>query len=135
METKYGKARKRTDGYYQITTKPNKGKLLHRLIYEEVYGSIPANFCVHHKDGNKENNNPTNLVLLSKSNHHSIHNRGSNHPLWGKGKIDNAGGIEFLSAMKNQGKTMTRVSEELGYTAPVPVFQYLKNRNLRWNQL
>ena len=135
MKTKFGNAYKRRDGYYQISSGIHQGKLLHRLIYEENFGSIPEGFICHHIDGNKENNDPSNLMLLTKSNHHHLHSYGVNHPRWDNGRIDAAGGLTFLSAAKNKGRTMTSIAEELGYTAAVPVFQYLKNRNLRWNQL
>lgn len=135
LKTKFGNAYKRKDGYYQISSGANQGKLLHRLIYEECYGTIPEGFCIHHIDGDKENNSPGNLMLLSKSNHHHLHMNGTHHPRWDNGRIDHAGGINFLSAEKNKGKTMSCVADELGYTQAVPVHQYLKNRNLRWNQL
>lgn len=41
----------------------------------------------------------------------------------------------FLSAEKNKGRTMSSVADELGYTQPVPIHQYLGNRGLTWNQL
>ena len=135
MITEFGNAYQRTDGYIQITSGPNKGKLLHRLIYEEVFGSIPKGFCIHHKDGDKTNNNPDNLMLLSKSNHHSLHMKGINHPRWDNGKIDSYGGIEFLSAEKNKGLTMQEIADECGYKNVSIVFHYLNNRGLRWNQI
>ena len=135
METKYGRVYQRKDGYYQVSSGPNQGKLLHRLIYEDAFGPIPEGFCVHHQDNDKENNAASNLMILSKSNHHKLHCRGVNHPRWDNGKIDRAGGLSFLSVEKNKGKTMSSIAEELGYTAAVPVYQYLKNRNLRWNQI
>lgn len=135
METEFGNAYQRKDGYYQISSGVHQGKLLHRLIYEENFGSIPNGFCVHHLDNDKTNNHPSNLILMSKSNHHKLHFNMVNNPRWGNGRIDKAGGITFLSAEKNNGKTMTAVAEELGYTQPVPVYQYLKYRDLRWNQL
>ena len=135
MITEYGKARKRSDGYIQITNGEHRGKLLHRLIYESHYGSIPDGMICHHLDHNKENNAPSNLILLTKSHHHSMHNTGVNNPRWGKGKIDAAGGLTFLSAMKQSGKNMSMIAEDLGYTASTPVYQYLKNRSLRWNEI
>ena len=135
MITEFGNACQRTDGYIQITSGPNKGKLLHRLIYEECFGSIPKGFCIHHKDGDKTNNNPDNLMLLSKSNHHSLHMKGINHPRWDNGKIDSYGGIEFVSAEKNKGHTMQEIADECGYKNVSTVFQYLNNRGLRWNQI
>lgn len=135
IKTEFGNGRIRNDGYIQITTTENKGKLLHRLVYEKHFGSIPEGFCVHHLDNDKTNNAPNNLILLSKSHHHHLHMRGTNHPRWDNGRIDAAGGISFLSAEKNKGRTMSSIAEQLGYTQPVPVHQYLKNRNLRWNEI
>ena len=137
MQTKFGNAYQRTDGYIQITSGPYKGKLLHRLIYEEVYGSIPKGYAIHHIDGDKTNNNPGNLMLLSKSNHHSLHMNKTNHPRWDNGLIDKAGGVNFLSAEKNKGRTMQEIVDDLGYSSNsvAVVFQYLNNRGLRWNQI
>ena len=73
--------------------------------------------------------------ILSKSHHHKLHSSGTNHPRWDNGRIDKAGGIIFLSAEKNKGRTMSSIAEELGYTQAVPVHQYLRNRSLTWNQL
>lgn len=135
MMTKFGNGHQRTDGYIQITSGPNKGKLLHRLIYEEHYGSIPKGFCIHHLDNDKTNCNPENLMLLSKSNHHKLHFNMVNNPRWGKGRIDKAGGVSFLSARKNQGMTMQNIADELGYSNVSSVFHYIDKRGLRWNQL
>ena len=137
METKFGNAYQRTDGYIQITSGQYKGKLLHRLIYEEVFGSIPKGYAIHHIDGDKTNNNPGNLMLLSKSNHHKLHMNKTNHPRWDNGLIDKAGGVNFLSAEKNKGRTMQEIVDDLGYSSNsvAVVFQYLNNRGLRWNQI
>ena len=135
MLTKFGRAYQRKDGYYQISSGTNQGKLLHRLIYEENFGSIPEGFCVHHIDSNKENNSPHNLMLLSKSNHHHLHMNGTKHPRWNHGRIDENGGIEFLSAAKNKGMNMQAIADECGYSNVSSVFHYLKHRGLRWNQI
>ena len=137
METKFGNGHQRTDGYIQITSGQYKGKLLHRLIYEEVYGSIPKGYAIHHIDGDKTKNNPGNLMLLSKSNHHKLHMNKTNHPRWDNGLIDKAGGVNFLSAEKNKGRTMQEIVDDLGYSSNsvAVVFQYLNNRGLRWNQI
>ena len=135
MITEFGNAYKRKDGYYQISSGIHQGKLLHRLIYEECFGSIPKGFHIHHLDGNKENNNPANLVMISKSNHHHLHTSGVNHPRWDHGRIDNLGGIEFISAAKNKGMNMQAIADECGYSNVSSVFHYLDKRGLRWNQL
>lgn len=137
METKYGHVYQRKDGYFQVSSGINQGKLLHRLVYEEHYGSIPKGFCIHHLDNDKTNCNPENLMLLSKSNHHKLHFNMVNNPRWGKGRIDKAGGVSFLSAEKNKGMTMQEIIKNLGYSTNTVaiVHQYLKNRGLRWNQI
>lgn len=135
METKFGNGHQRTDGYIQITSGPYKGKLLHRLIYEEVYGPIPKGYTIHHIDGDKTNNNPSNLMLLTKSNHHKLHFNMINNPRWGNGRIDAAGGVSFLSACKNKGMTMQQITDELGYKSVSTVSQYLKYRDVKWNQI
>ena len=69
--TKFGNVYKRKDGYFQISSGVNQGKLLHRLIYEENFGSIPNGFCIHHLDNDKNNNDPNNLddmVLIKRLN-------------------------------------------------------------------
>lgn len=135
MMTKFGNGHQRTDGYIQITSGPHKGKLLHRLIYEEVYGPIPKGYAIHHIDGDKTNNNPGNLMILTKSNHHRLHTSGVNHPRWDKGLIDAAGGVMFLSASKNKGMNMQAIADEVGYSNVSSVFHYLDKRGLRWNEL
>ncbi len=135
METKYGHVYQRKDGYFQVSSGIHQGKLLHRLVYEEHYGSIPEGYRIHHLDNDQTNCNPENLMLLSKSNHHKLHFNMVNNPRWGKGRIDKAGGVSFLSARKNQGMTMQNIADELGYSNVSSVFHYIDKRGLRWNQL
>ena len=105
------------------------------MIYEDSFGSIPEGFSIHHLDGNKENNLPANLIMLSKSNHHKLHMNKTKHPRWNHGLIDEAGGIQFLSAEKNKGMTMQAIADECGYSNVSSVFHYLDKRGLRWNQI
>lgn len=49
------------------------GKLEHREIYKEVYGSIPKDWIIHHIDQCKTNNLPENLVALPQDLHHELH--------------------------------------------------------------
>ena len=44
-------------------------KMLHRVIWEDNFGSIPKGFHVHHKDGNKDNNTVDNLELVDAYSH------------------------------------------------------------------
>jgi hypothetical protein len=46
---------------------------LHVYIWEKLNGKIPKGYHVHHIDGNTQNNEPENLVLLSVSEHRKVH--------------------------------------------------------------
>lgn len=43
----------------------------------------PRTIC-HHIDLNHDNNDPENLIFLSKSEHNSLHNKGKLNPMYGK---------------------------------------------------
>lgn len=50
----------------------------YRKIYEKNFGKIPKDeegrsYEVHHKDGNHENNDPSNLIAVSIHEHYEIH--------------------------------------------------------------
>lgn len=52
--------------------------LLHRVLWEDKHGPIPDGFVVHHIDGNRWNNEPENLELLSSAQHSRHHNAEKN---------------------------------------------------------
>lgn len=51
---------------------------IYRHIYEQHYGPIPKDkdgrtYDIHHLDGNRDNNDPLNLVALSIQEHYEVH--------------------------------------------------------------
>ena len=57
VHTKWGSARVNKKGYYQISSRKegNRGKYLHRLIYEDFWGvNLPKQIHIHHKNGDKK---------------------------------------------------------------------------------
>ncbi len=65
---------RKPNGYFEITRGPNKGRLQHVVIMEEHIGrKIRVDECVHHKDGQRDNNALSNLELLSRSEHARLH--------------------------------------------------------------
>ncbi len=49
----------------------------HMFVYRVLFGDIPADCVVHHKDEDKANNAPANLALLTFSEHARLHHIGS----------------------------------------------------------
>lgn len=45
----------------------------HCVVWEKHYGEIPKGMQVHHKDGNKQNNNIDNLILVDTMTHKRLH--------------------------------------------------------------
>lgn len=49
-------------------------KAKYRKIWEKYNNQkIPVGYHIHHIDGNRENNDPTNLMCLSAEDHHKLH--------------------------------------------------------------
>ena len=60
---------KRPSGHYH-----NKRRgYLHRFIWQEKHGQIPHGFVIHHIDHDVNNNDISNLALMSKSDHQRHH--------------------------------------------------------------
>lgn len=59
-------------------SKYNRTRVNYRKIYEKYYGPIPIDkdgrkYEIHHKDGNSNNNDPSNLIALTIQDHFDIH--------------------------------------------------------------
>ena len=56
-----------SDGYYKIkVAEPNIWKFCHIKAWEDVYGEVPKGMMVSFKDGNRENWDIKNLMLLAR---------------------------------------------------------------------
>ena len=112
IHTKFGNAQM-DQGYYRIfsSKEGNRGKMLHRVIFEDFYGEIPKGHIVHHKDGNKTNNCILNLQLMRWGTHTSLHNIGNTNML---GKKHSKESIKKMSESKkgenhyNYGKHLSK---------------------------
>ena len=65
---------KKPSGYIEITTGEHKGRSQHVVIAEEKIGrKLLACECVHHKDERRDNNDPDNLEVMTRSEHARLH--------------------------------------------------------------
>lgn len=65
-------------GYWQCNefiAIDGKPKRLHRYIWEKHNGKIPSGYQIHHIDKNKDNNDISNLELLSEYEHLALHGK------------------------------------------------------------
>lgn len=69
--TEYGVAVLNKKNRYVL---PKKGYIsLARAVYQDKCGKIPKNYEIHHIDGNRKNNDVSNLVALSHEDHLKMH--------------------------------------------------------------
>lgn len=64
--------------YYERTDKsvrPKRTIRLHREVWAAINGPIPVGYDIHHLDGDKCNNQPKNLVCITRSEHSRHHLR------------------------------------------------------------
>ena len=75
IETEFGDAFLNDRGYYTLfyTYEP-----LHRVMYTKYNKKIPQGYVIHHLDGDKTNNNPSNLIALTPNDHSRLHKTSSN---------------------------------------------------------
>ena len=62
------------NGYLEYTRGPHKGRLVHVVEIERIIGRrlLPGE-TTHHEDGNKTNNEPCNLRLMTRAEHARHH--------------------------------------------------------------
>jgi hypothetical protein len=54
-----------------------------RRAWEKHWGKkIPDGFVVDHKDGNPTNNSPSNLRIMSRAKHNTVHKKGKTWAEW-----------------------------------------------------
>jgi hypothetical protein len=61
------------DGYYRQTAGRGHRRWLHHVVWEKHHGAVPNGHEIHHRDGDKTNNAPENLVDLTPSQHAQLH--------------------------------------------------------------
>lgn len=68
--------RNTSSGYVEYTRGPHKGRTAHVVRMEERLGRpLRDDECVHHIDGDCQNNSDNNLALMTRSGHTRLHRR------------------------------------------------------------
>lgn len=63
-----GSERITKDGYIEVkVSDPNEWETKNKIVYKKYFGDIPKGYKVIYADGNKLNNDPNNLILVSCS--------------------------------------------------------------------
>jgi hypothetical protein len=71
-QTHFGKKFfKRRCGYWVCTT--DNSLYAHRWVWMNNFGSIPKDMDIHHRDDDKANNDISNLLMLTPSQHLRFH--------------------------------------------------------------
>jgi hypothetical protein len=113
LHTKWGNAKIDNWGYYRITSRKegNSRKFLHRLIWEDFWGTeVPQGYVIHHKNGNKLDNCILNLQLMRDKDHNCLHKSGENHHMFGKHHSDETKKqISYVQSEKNNTSGYYRV--------------------------
>ena len=140
------KLQENVNGYYclalHIVPTIQSNVRVHRLVAEAFLGECPKGYVVNHKDGNKHNNNITNLeyVTPSENNYHAIRNglRKPNTSQLGKhgeeagaSKISEEQAIAVLKEYYRTGDGYRKISKRLGISLGI-VQGILSKSRPRW---
>ena len=94
------------------------GELQHRIIAKVSRGQE-----VHHRDGNKTNNDPDNLLILSKKDHRRIHGSGELSPV---AKYSNQD-IQDMIQARDAGESLKNIRVKFGISR-AHLFKILKGQ-------
>jgi len=68
--------KKNKSGYKVFKDSDGKTRSVHKRVAEKkMGGKVKKGYEVHHKDGNKANNRPSNLWAVKKSTHKKLHSK------------------------------------------------------------
>jgi len=127
-------------GYYlsvilKISAKPSKFKLkrVHRIVVENFIGKIEKGMEVDHIDGNRENNNLSNLRIVTRK--ENVKNA-TDRNAWGKGQLVGSRKIS-IEALKNINKLISKGKSNIFIAEiyKIDKSNVSKIRHKKWNAL
>jgi hypothetical protein len=97
------------EGGYRYVCRDGKKIARHRLIVQEREGrALSSHELVHHVDRDPLNNNPDNLVILSRAEHQRLHTQGLKKTLWSAEETQRA------QELREAGMTLQEISQVIG---------------------
>jgi DNA-binding NarL/FixJ family response regulator len=119
----------RSGKYYQAIKHNGQKRDLHRVIAEQKLGRpLGTDEVVHHIDGNKQNNHPDNIEVMSLSEHSRLHQLGRHmkpdtrkklsmafkgKPNYPRRKLTDKQALSVFD-LRNKGLTFRQIGKQLG---------------------
>lgn len=109
-----------------------------KISYISEHGKISKNMIIHHKDFNKLNDNPDNLVMLSRKDHAKIHMENdhnfkisaSNALLKGRIEMFSENGKFRNKTREKNSKLINSVNKKLPLIKAIKIIQYMTKNNI-----
>ena len=73
MRRKYGTGHVTRKGYIRVGDGTGKSRMQHVIVWESEFGPVPDGHCIHHVNGDKQDNRIENLACLDHTTHKRIH--------------------------------------------------------------
>lgn len=97
------------EGGYRYVCRDGKKIALHRLVVEEREGrKLSSDELVHHVDHDPLNNDPDNLVILTRAEHQRLHTLGVKKKRWSGEEI------QRVHDLRAAGMTLQEISQVIG---------------------
>jgi len=148
ISKKTGKPRiqyKNKNGYPMVNYRCNQTQTtynyyVHRLVAEMFIGEIPSEMCVNHKDGNKTNNDVSNLEIVTyKENMRHAHDNGLKNGHFGEkngmGKLKDSETIELIKDIL-KGLTNDEVAKKYNlHSRYVSLIRHKRRQKKAWEHV
>lgn len=135
-----GYKRKVSKGYIEIKTESGFVRE-HVYVMEKHLGrKLESDEIVHHRDGNKENNNILNLEVMRHGQHTTIHNRGRKYRYESRLKMGESkvilsdDQVKKVLNMRDSGISQNRIAHTLG-VSQMTISRLVRNKTIGYSNV